>query len=303
MEHVKAGSAPSVLNVKFPPPLLPHDQKSIDCYRKEIQKFQVNTMKMYIERLEELIDDYKTNIAVIKEENLKHLTDLNDIVDSMHADLENSLKPKFISSLEKANRIINRNKNLPFQSNSFLYSNSNESLQDTIDSLNFETESNARNTNDYAFSEQYKTNGSLSTSNALRSHPFMQENTVTIHNSNYRSNQQNMPYQPNFHQNNYSQIRNNSRNNAWRRGVAAKRDNSSNRFRNNRSNSRQSANREQFVNQTQQHNTNSRVNRTSTPRTSRMNEKYNNFNGSCHNYRQDENFQKQRKDHRPRQRN
>ena len=327
-EHVKAGSAPSVLNVKFPPPLLPHDPKSTDCYRKEIQKFQVNTMKMYVERLEELIDDNKTNIAVIKEENLKHLTDLNDIVDSMYADLENSLKPKFISSLEKANRIINRNKNLPFQSNSYLYSNSNESLQDTIDSLNFETESNPRNTNAYAYSEQYKTNGSVPTLNAFRSQQFMQENSnlnstnnnfmnkqffnndsnsfnsaYTIHNSNYRSNQQNMPYQPNFQQNNYSQMRNNSRNNSWRRGGAAKRNNSSNRFRNNRSNSRQSANREQFMNQTQQHNTNSRVNRTSTPRTNRMNDKNNNFNGSCYNYRQDENFQKQRKDHRPRPRN
>ena len=334
-EHVKAGSAPSVLNVKFPPPMLPHDPKSIDFYKKEIQKFQVSTMKMYIDRLEELIDDYKTNIAVIKEENLKHLTDLNDIVDSMYADLENSLKPKFISSLEKANRIINRNKNLPFHSNNNLYSNSNESLQDTIDSLNFETESNPRNTNAYVYSEQQKTNGSVSDVNAFQSQHFLHENNYrnstnnnfmnkqffnndsnffnsacTIQNSNHRSSQQNQPYQPNFHHNNYSQMRNNSinnsrnnsRNNSWRHKGTTKRNNSSNSFRYNRSNSRQSTNREQFINQNQQ-NTNYRVNHTSTPRTNRMNDGNNNFNSTRHNYRYDENFQRQRKDHRPRPRN
>lgn len=315
-EHMKADTAPSVMNVKFPPPLLPHDRILVDQYKKEIRNFHVNTMRMYTERLKELIEERKTEIAKIKLEQLKHLTDLDDIVDSLFIDLENSLRPKFISSLEKANRIINKRNDLHFESNS----NQNDCSSDSIGSLNFETEANWKYNRAYTYDEQQRTHGLELSSNACRTQHSMHDyGHLNSFNSNFLNEQSNYSY--NHRQNYPSKQMNHNRNNnnnhkrnnsRSRQGFTRQtissgsrynsRSNSS-RFRNSRSNSRQPTSRNPIPNQ-QNYNFNN--NRTSTPRTLRTSNNRNgnnNFGDSNYNKRYHENFQSQRRDHRPRQGN
>ena len=323
-EHIKAGTAPSVMNVRFPPPLLPHDRISVDYYKNEIRNFHVNTMKMYTDRLRELIEEKKTEIAMIKVEQLKHLTDLDDIVNSLFIDLENSLKPKFVCSLEKANRIISKSNDLPFESNSNSYPN--DCSHDSIGSLNFETEANLNYNRAYAYDEQHRTDELELSSNRFRTQQSMQNygHLNSFNNNNFLNEQSNYNYnqrqqyskqQPNHNRNNNKnrQLRRNSRNNSrGRQSLTGQSVSSmsfhnsrsnSRRFHNSRSNSRQSFSRNPIQNQ---HNNNFNVNRTSTPRTLRTNNNRNgnnNFSDSNYNKRYQENFQSQRRDHRPRPRN